>query len=100
MSTLMNKDLEPVDAFLAQLDSKVGIEEIISRYPHEVEACGKCLLQGVDRWYYAISPGHEYSEFLDFIDGNGFYIQPEYEGDGSMYSIRPLVKGEYNGNFR
>ena len=93
MPVLMNKDLEPIDAFLAQLDSKVGIEEIISSYPHEVEACGKCLLQGVDRWYYAISPGHEYSEFLDFIDGNGFYIEPLLP-DGSMYSINPLIKKE------
>ena len=74
--------------FLAQLDTYNGLDETLIK---EYKVLIGALVNSIR--YPSLMPYvylREYNELIDFIDGNGFCVEPYVSGDG--YIITPIRK--------
>lgn len=90
---IMNKYIEIFKNFLRS--DKEFVEILIPRFHHEMELLGQYIEKKSSRLY--CSNKEELSEFLDFIDGNGFeieYEEPTLPWDVHPYKIIPIYMEE------
>jgi len=90
---IMNKYTEIFKNFLHS--DKEFVDILIPRFHHEMELLGKYIEKKSSRLY--CSNKEELSEFLDFIDGNGFeveYEEPVLPWDAHPYKIIPIYTEE------
>ena len=81
--------------FFAQLDTYNGLDESLIK---EYKVLIGTLVNSIR--YPSLMPyvyWREYNELMDFIDGNGFRVEPHVSGDG--YIITPIRKEPYNACF-
>jgi hypothetical protein len=74
--------------FFAQLDTRAGFNYSLVK---ENEVLFGALANSIK--HPSLMPGvywYKYNEVIDFIDGNGFRVEPHVSGDG--YIITPIRK--------